>query len=244
MTEDKEQNKKVVAEQKARIQAEKEFAQSLSYAQQSMMEQIKLLKDQQGLVENLVRSSQKLNNSTKQNVELKNDLSRLYSNELQTANDVVLKRGMIEYQLQGEYAQYLAQYMIQKKIKDVTDPRLTDIVKELQHRQHLNELVENERDLYETVASNLVEIREEAESYQKSLQGVLETARQLGNDPKLMGAFLFTQGIEKVEQFHQGFEELHHQGLSAGQAIEGQFKGMSILYLKESNMLAVYPIDK
>jgi hypothetical protein len=229
MAEDKEQSKKVVNEQKARIQAEREFAQSISYAQQSMMEQIKLLKDQQGLVEGLVRSSKKLNDSTKQNVELKNDLSRLYSNELQVANDVVLKRGMIEFQLQGEYAQYLAQYMIQKKIKDVTDPRLTDIVKELQHRQHLNKLVENERDLYETVASNLVEIREEAESYQKSLQGVLETARQLGNDPKLMGAFLFTQGIEKVEQFHQGFEELHHQGLSAGQAIEGQFKGMSMM---------------
>ena len=229
MSEDKQQSKKIVDEQKARIQAEKEFAHSLTYAQDAMMEQIKLLKAQQGLVEGLVRSSQKLNNSTKQNVELKTDLSRLYSSELQVANDVVLKRGMIEFQLQGEYAQYLAQYMIQKKIKDVLDPRLTDIVKELKHRQHLNDHLTEERDLYEEVAAKTLEIRKEAEEYSGALKKVLATARAIGNDPKTMGAFMLTQGIEKVEQFHQGFEELHHQGLSAGQAIEGQFKGMSMM---------------
>ena len=165
-----------------------------------------------------------LNDSTKQNVELKNDLTALYSNELQVANDVVLKRAMVKTQLQGEYAQYLAQYMIQKGIKSVTDPRLSNLVKELKHRQELSNHLEKERDLYETIAAKTLEIREEAESYKKSLKGVLATAKEIGNDPKTMGAFMLTQGIEKLHGFTEGFEELHHQGLSAGQAIEGQFK--------------------
>ena len=184
---DKQQNKKVVAEQKARIQAEKEFGRSLGYAQESMMEQIKLLKAQQGLVEGLVRSSKKLNDSTKKDVDLKNNLTQLYADELQTANDVVLKRGMIAHQLQGEYAQYLAQYMIKKKIKSVDDPKLADIVKELKHRQELNDKITRERDLHEAVALSLVEVREEAESYKKGLDKILATARAIGNDPKAMG---------------------------------------------------------
>lgn len=229
MSEDKGASKKIVDEQKARIQAEREFAQSLSYAQESLMEQVKALKEQQGLVKGLVRSSQLLNNSTKQNVELKNDLSALYSSEVQMANDVVLKRAMVKTQLQGEYSQYLAQYMIQKKIKDVDDPRLANLIKELKHRQELSHHLEEERDLHEEVATRTLEIREEAEAYKKSLMGVLATAREIGNDPKTMGAFMLTQGIEKLHVFTEGFEELHHQGLSAGQAIEGQFKGMSMM---------------
>lgn len=231
MSEDKNKNeasKKAIAEQKARIQAEKEFGQSLSYAQTSLMEQVRLLKEQQGLVAGLVRSSKMLNDSTKQNVELKNDLSRLYSDELQVANDVILKRAMVKTQLQGEYSQYLAQYMIQKKIKDVNDPRLANLIKELKHRQELNKHLEEERDLYETVAAKTLEIREEAESYKKSLKGVLATAQAIGNDPKTMGAFVLTQAIEKTEKLVEGFEHFKEQGLSAGQAMAAQFKSMDV----------------
>lgn len=220
--------KDLIKETKARIEAEKEFGSSIQYAQKALMEQVKALKQQQGLVQGLVRSSQLLNNATKQNADLKNDLSSLYRDELQTANDVILKRGMVYTQLQGEYAQYLAQYMIQKKIKDVSDPRLENIIKELKHRQELNKKLGDERDLHEEVAEKTLEIREEAESYKKSLDKVLATARAIGNDPKTMGAFMLTQSIEKLEVFTQGFEDLRNEGLSAGQAIEGKFKGLSM----------------
>jgi hypothetical protein len=229
MAEDKSTSKKIVEEQKARIQAEKEFGQSLSYAQTALMEQVKALKEQQGLVQGLVRSSKMLNDSTKQNVELKNDLSALYSSELQVANDVVLKRAMVKTQLQGEYAQYLAQYMIQKGIKSVTDPRLSNLVKELKHRQELSNHLEEERDLYETIAAKTLEIREEADSYKKSLMGVLATARAIGNDPKTMGALMLTEGIKKAGKFAESFEHMKEQGLNAGQAIQAQFKGMDLM---------------
>lgn len=220
--------KDLIKESKARIEAEKEFASSVEYAQKALMEQVAALKKQQGLVQGLVESSKALYASTAKDYKLKNDLASLYDQELQTANDVILKRGMVYTQLQGEYAQYLAQYMIQKKIKDVDDPRLENIIKELKHRQELNKKLSDERDLHEEVAAKTLEIREEAESYKKSLDKVLATARAIGNDPKTMGAFMLTQSIEKLEVFTQGFEDLRNEGLSAGQAIEGKFKGLSM----------------
>lgn len=231
MTEDKGKNKKIVEEQKARIQAEKEFGQSLSYAQQGLMEQVRALKQQQGLVEGLVRSSKKLNDSTKQNVELKRDLASMYSSELQTANDVVLKRAMVKTQLQGEYAQYLAQYMIQKKIKDVNDPRLKDLIKELKHRQELNDKIAEERDLYEEIAARTLEIREEAGSYKKKLTEVLATAKAIGNDPKTLGAFALNEGVKAVEKLHEGMEQFHEMGMTGGQALEAQMQSLSVASL-------------
>ena len=173
MSEDKNKNeasKKAIAEQKARIQAEKEFGQSLTYAQEGLMEQVKALKAQQGLVEGLIRSSKKLNDSTKQNAELKNDLAALYRAELQTANDVVLKRAMVSTKLQGEYAQYLAQYMIQHKGNKEMMKKLPELVNELKKRQELNKKLEEERDLYEDIAAKTLEIRNEAEAYKQSLK--------------------------------------------------------------------------
>jgi len=223
-----EASKKAVAEQKARIQAEKEFGQSLTYAQSALMEQVKALKQQQGLVEGLIRSSKVLNDSTKQNAELKNDLSSLYSTELQTANDVVLKRAMVNTQLRGEYAQYLAQYMIQHKGNKEMMKRLPSIVEELKKRQELNKKLEEERDLYEEVAAKTLEIRNEAEAYKQSLKKIVATAAEIAKDPKTLGAFALSQGIKAVGEFNEGFKELRHQGLTAGQAIEGKFKTMTM----------------
>ena len=231
MSEDKNKNeasKKAIAEQKARIQAEKEFGQSLTYAQEGLMEQVKALKAQQGLVEGLIRSSKKLNDSTKQNAELKNDLAALYRAELQTANDVVLKRAMVSTKLQGEYAQYLAQYMIQHKGNKEMMKKLPELVNELKKRQELNKKLEEERDLYEDIAAKTLEIRNEAEAYKQSLKKIVGTAAEIAKDPKTLGAFALSEGIKAVGKFNEGFEELRHQGLTAGQAIEGKFKTMTL----------------
>ena len=37
-----------------------------------------------------------------------------------------------------------------------------------------------------------------------------------------------SEGIKAVGKFNEGFEELRHQGLTAGQAIEGKFKTMTL----------------
>ncbi len=138
--------------------------------------------------------------------------------------------------LEGIYAQSVAQMFIDKGITDEKEIQrqlesgiLDDAIALIRTEQDKTKVIQKQNDLTKEIAARTLEIREEAESYKKKLEGALATARAIGNDPKTMGAFMLTQGIEKVEQFHQGFEELHHQGLSAGQAIEGQFKGMSMM---------------
>ncbi len=225
---DDKASKKAIQEQKLRIQAEKEFGQSLGYAQQALMEQVKALKDQNGLVEGLVRSSKMLNDSTKQNVELKRDLASLYSTEVQAANDLILKRAMVQTQLQGDYAQYLAQYMIQKKIKDVNDPRLEGVIKELKQRQELNRRLEDERDLNEEIAAEIINIRGETESWKKGFDKILATAKEIAKDPKTLAFFMFNEGVKGLEKMHGTFEEMHKMGLTAGQAMEATFSSMDI----------------
>ena len=44
-----------------------------------------------------------------------------------------------------------------------------------------------------------------------------------------MGALMLSEGIKKIEKAHEGFEVLRESGLSAGQAIQAQFKGLSLM---------------
>lgn len=209
--------------------AARDLAKDLGYALENLEESRRLLDKQAATYKDLAKSSQLLNHLAKNNVQVAKDLSSLYDSELQVSNDLLLKRNMIGTQLQGDYAQLLTTYMLENDITDVNDKKVQGLIKQLKHRQELNENLTEERDLYEAIASRTLEIREEAEGYKNSLERALKTAQAIGNDPKTMGAFMLTQGIERLETFNQGFEELHHQGLSAGQAIEGQFKGMSMM---------------
>jgi hypothetical protein len=227
MAEDKPGGKEFRDSLKQSEIAARDLARDLGYALENLDESRKILDKQAATYKDLTKSSQLLNYLAKENVQVAKDLTALYDSEVQISNDLVLKRNMVSTQLRGEYAQLLTTYMLENDITDVTDKKVQGLVKQLQHRQELNEKLTDERDLYEEIASRTLEIREEAEGYKKSLEKVLATARAIGNDPKTMGAYMLTQGIEKVHKFHEGFEELHHQGLSAGQAIEGQFKGMT-----------------
>jgi hypothetical protein len=214
------------------VQAElaaRDLARDLGYALENLEESKKILDKQAAAYKDLAKSSQLLNYAAKDNVQVAKDLTALYDNEVQASNDLLLKRNMIGTGLRGDYAQLLTTYMLENDITDVNDRKLQGIIKQLKHRQELNDHLTEERDLYEDIASRTLEIQEEADKFKNSLKNALATARAIGNDPKTMGALLLTQAVEKTKEFAEGFEELHKQGLSAGQAIEGQFKGMSMM---------------
>lgn len=214
------------------VQAElaaRDLARDLGYALENLEESKKILDKQAAAYKDLAKSSQLLNYIAKDNVQVAKDLTALYENEVQASNDLLLKRNMIGTGLRGDYAQLLTTYMLENDITDVNDRKLQGIIKQLKHRQEINDHLTEERDLYEEIASRTLEIQEEADKFKNSLKNALATARAIGNDPKTMGALLLTQAVEKTKEFAEGFEELHHQGLSAGQAIQGQFKGMSMM---------------
>ena len=131
--------------------------------------------------------------------------------------------------LTDTYASQAAEYRLMVDKGLLTEEAYSQAVKMLQGQQARQKHLQEEVALQESIAASILDIREEAESYKKSLDKVLATARAIGSDPKAMGAYMLVTGVKKVKEFHKGFEELHKQGLSAGQAIEGQFKGMSMM---------------
>ena len=162
-------------------------------------------------------------------------INQMVALEAQAAGNLVLQRAMIETHLTGEYAQLLANHLIQEGITDeaqiqakIKSGELDDLLSELKLRQEIQNKKLDESDLNQAIASQMLEIREEAEGYKKSLEKVLATARAIGNDPKTMGAFMLTQAAKKLEQYTEGFEKFKAQGLSAGQAVQAQFKGMDL----------------
>jgi hypothetical protein len=208
--------------------AARELSQDLGYALENLAKTQEILEKQAKTYTGLVGSSQLLNYLAKDNLKFAQDLTQVYETETQVSNDLLLKRNMISTQLQGEYAQLLTTYMLENDITDVNDNKVQLLVKQLKHRQEVNEKLTQERDLYEEIADSLVEVRDEAESYKKGLDKILATARAIGNDPKAMGGLLLQQGAKKLEAFTEGFKEFKEEGLSAGQAIQAQMNTINV----------------
>ena len=188
----------------------------------------KTIKYQGSLVElggKRLRDTQQMEKLLSKSEETQKELSILYDKESQVFNDLLLKQTMMDTKLQGQYAQTLQKAMLEGKM---TDKQLASLTELLKKRQHIYEKAEKQLEIDEAIAANILEIREETEKWKSSITKVFETAKAIGKDSKLMGAFVLTQGVEKLEKFHEGFEELHKSGLSAGQAIQGQFKGMNL----------------
>jgi hypothetical protein len=166
-----------------------------------------------------------LNNLTEQVLETSNDLA---SSKNQLMADLVLKQTMLNTGLIGEHAEQAKNFKLlldQGAItKGIYDMHIKRLQQDQEHVRHLEE----ELELQEAIADSIKEIKEEAEGWKKSFTKIFETGKAIGRDPKLMGAFMMSEGIKGLEKFHHGYEELHHLGLSSGQAIQGMFKGMNV----------------
>lgn len=195
----------------------------------SEKELTKTIKLQQGLVDldgKRLGTSAKLGKLAKESEDIAKELSNLYSTEADTFGSLLLKQTMIETSLQGQYAQLLNTAKLEGKM---SDDQLASLAEELKKRQHIHETAEKKLEMDEAIALKLAEIKEETEEWKHSLTEVFETAKAIGRDPKVFGAFMLTQMVEKVEQVHKGFEELGTSGLTVGQRIDSMTKGFSVM---------------
>ena len=170
----------------------------------------------------------KLKNLSEQVQETSNDLA---SEQNKLMANLVLKQVMYNTGLTGAAAEQAKNYKLLLDEGTVTQELYDMVIKRLQTEQKRIHHLEEELELQEAIADSIREIQEESEEWKKSFTKIFETGKAIGRDPKLMGAFMMKEGIEKLEQFHHGYEELHHQGLSSGQAIQGMFKGMNVMSL-------------
>ena len=143
--------------------------------------------------------------------------------------DLLKQKVAMQTSLTGIYASQAAELNLMMSKGVLSEEEYNREIKRLQAQQSKVADLQTELELNEEIAAQTLEIREEAEKYKKGLDKILATARAIGNDPKTMGAFMLTQGVKALGKFTEGFKEFQKQGLTAGQAIDAQFKGMDLM---------------
>ncbi len=167
--------------------------------------------------------------------ETANDMLRARA---QTQADLLLKQVMIKESLIDEYAEQAKNYKLLLDKNVITEDSYKKHLKELKAEQdsvkHLKEHVE----MSEAIANQLHEIVEESEAWKHSLTKAFETAKAIGRDPKVFGAFMLTQMAEKIEHVNHAMHELVDTGMQAGEAINlmrQDFSLMSAMGLSKVN---------
>ena len=130
--------------------------------------------------------------------------------------------------LTGIYASQAAEYSLMVEKGLLTKEQYENHLKDLKLQEKMQNHLDENLALEEAIAAQIVEIREETESWKKSFEKVNATARAIANDPKTLAFFAFNEGVKGLEKMHHTFHEMHEMGLSAGQAMEGTFKQMDI----------------
>lgn len=176
----------------------------------------------------IVEKTANINVWAGKNLKLQRDLSSVYDAEAQSMSDLVLKRAMIATGLRGEYAQFLATYMIEKGISDINDERLDTLKQNLAIRQKANEAIEHEIELYEHVAKMQLEVREELEKYSKGWEKIKATTKAIFQDKAFAKGVLFAGLIAGAEKLHHKMHDFMEVGMTAGEGIAASFKSTDI----------------
>lgn len=167
-----------------------------------------------------------LQNLTKQAEEGLNDIAS-ERNRLQS--DLLLKQVMVATNLKGSYAEQAKTYALLLKSKNISTAEYQDAIAGLKADQKHTDHLSHQLEMQEEIAKKILDIKEETEEWKHSLTKVWETAKAIGRDPKVFGAFMLTQMVGKLEKIHHQFEELGTSGLTVGQRIDSMSKGFSIM---------------
>lgn len=225
-------NKKLMAEFVSAAEAyNNEITDTVELYEEAAEALKRTLKIQGGLADldgKRLRATKQMEKLASKNLDLQRDLSALYDEEAQVFDNLLLKQTMRETGLQGEYAQMLATAKLAQANGEMTEKEVEELQELLKKRQAVYQAAEHQLELDEAIADSIASIKEESEELKHSFTKINETAKEIARNPAVLGAFMMTQGIEKLEQAHESFEHFKEQGLSAGQAIEAQFKGMSM----------------
>ena len=220
----KTDNKEESAALKGLLALEEERKNSLEY-QREQITKIRLeISEQKSIYTGLVAQQIKSLDLDLQKVKTLTDIAGVYMKEVQAVDDLLLKRNMVSTGLKGEYAQLLTSYMLENDIADLSTKAVQDFVKELKHRQHVNEEVEKQVELYESLANYQLEVLEETEKLGKEYALLGAKIKAIYTDPEFRKTFLkglfLEQAIEKTEELSEAFGEFRKEGLTVSQAFK------------------------
>ena len=131
--------------------------------------------------------------------------------------------------LRGVYLSQAAEFKLMVSKGAMTEKDYKKQLENLRIQQDKTGELEDQLQMEEAIAAELLAIKDNSESWGKSINKVFATSKAIANDPKAMGAFMLSEGVKALGKFTAGFEDFKKQGLSAGQAIEAQFKGMDLM---------------
>ena len=147
----------------------------------------------------------------------------------QAQADLLLKQTMLETGLTDAYAEQAKNLALAKKLGAITELQYKTQIAALQVEQKHTRHLQEEIKLQEKIASQMLEIREESEKWKQTITKISETAKAIGRDPKVFGAFVLGQMIEKGEEVLETFEKLDKSGLSLGQRVDYMRKSFSLM---------------
>jgi len=150
------------------------------------------------------------------------DIAAMLEQEDQTTADLLLKKVMVGTGLKDQYAQLLTTLMLEKQITNLQDPRVASLVREMKHRQHINEHLQHQVELEESMAHWQLELLEELEEYGKGWEKLKSRVLAVVSDPKLLKSFLTVKGLEAIkeslEETKEIFGEFRSEGLTFAQS--------------------------
>lgn len=181
-----------------------------------------------------------MSTDTRRSVEQRLAAERLSENVQESLADIATKRGQAEADLllkqtmqktglTGVYAEQAKNLTLALRMGAITKTQYDNQVAALQSEEKRVKHIEEEVELYEEVANRLLEIREESEAWKHSLTKAFETAKAIGRDPKVFGAFALTQMVEEVSHVNHQMHELVDTGMQAGEAIRTMRDNFSIM---------------
>ena len=177
---------------------------------------------------------QKLQAKMKYNAEIQNAnnaadaLKAVTQQQVKAQQDIVKLQTAKNTGLRGEALSAAANYQMMLQQGTITQQQYNDIVETLKEQQSITQELEDQLAMEEAIAQEVLDISNTTDNYKKKLQGVLATAQAIGNDPAAMGGLALTKAIGLAGDAYESFEDLRHEGMSAGQALDATMKSFSV----------------
>lgn len=130
--------------------------------------------------------------------------------------------------LRGSFLSQAAELQLMMSKGALSESEYNKLVKNLKVQQDQTEALEEQMEMEEAIAQEILDIKKNTESWGKSLKKTAATAKSIASDPKALGLFALNEASKAAGKLYEGFEDLRHEGMSAGQALDASFKTFSV----------------
>ena len=170
-----------------------------------------------------LKVSKELQQAGRDSSRVERDISDILKQENQSVADLLLKRNMVQTGLEGEYAQTLTTFMLERGITDVGDKQVKTLMQHLHGRQENIKHLKHEIELYESMSEWQLELVEELEGYTKGWEKLKSRVLSVISDPKILKSFLTVKGLEVLkeglEETKEIFSEFRAEGMTFVQSL-------------------------